>query len=145
MLMSLHREYNIKDRNDHKNENDGDHRLGSPSVLANIHLSTGEILSNVNQIILATGFGTKPPQSNMIHTLAQKYNLPLSDCGYPIVNSHLQWKPSTSASSSQQSASSTTNIYVTGALADLELGPSARNIAGARMASERILAGASNK
>ena len=81
----------------------------------------------------------------MIHALAQKSNLPLSDCAYPIVNSHLQWKKDSTSSSQQSTTPTTTNIYVTGALADLELGPSARNIAGARMASERILAGASNK
>ena len=34
---------------------------------------------------------------------------------------------------------SSRRIYVSGALADLELGPSARNIAGVRLAAERII------
>ena len=36
----------------------------------------------------------------------------------------------------------TAELYVAGALAELELGPSARNIAGARLAAERIVEGA---
>ena len=37
------------------------------------------------------------------------------------------------------------DVYVAGALAELELGPSARNIAGARLAAERIVEGALSK
>ena len=43
--------------------------------------------------------------------------------GYPIIDPSLRWHPR----------------YVTGPLAELELGPSSRNIAGARRAGERIL------
>jgi len=81
----------------------------------------------VDQVLLATGFGTKPPCSETIlSALADSANLPLSPhCGYPIVDSKLRW--------------SHPRLFVTGALAELELGPSARNLAGARMAAERIL------
>ena len=44
---------------------------------------------------------------------------------YPIVDENLLWDKKW--------------IYVAGALAELELGPSARNIAGARLAAERIV------
>ena len=45
-------------------------------------------------------------------------------CGYPIVDSELRWHP---------------RIYVSGPLAELELGPVSRNIAGARRAGDRIV------
>mmetsp|Transcript_29941 Transcript_29941/g.72577 ORF Transcript_29941/g.72577 Transcript_29941/m.72577 type:complete len:504 (+) Transcript_29941:89-1600(+) len=81
----------------------------------------------VDQVLLATGFGTKPPGADtIISQLVGASNLPLSpQCGYPIVDSTLRW--------------SHPRLFVTGALAELELGPSARNLAGARMAAERIL------
>jgi len=47
-------------------------------------------------------------------------------CGFPIVDKNLSWGDSG-------------RIYVSGALAELEIGPSARNIAGARLAAERIV------
>ena len=87
-----------------------------------LSLSTGETLE-VDQILLATGFGKRPPSF-----LSQFHNnnLPVSDfCGYPIVDPTLRWGHP--------------RIFVTGALAELELGPSARNIAGARLAAERII------
>jgi hypothetical protein len=45
-------------------------------------------------------------------------------CGYPIVDQGLRWHE---------------GIYVTGALAELEIGLVARNIIGARLAGERLL------
>jgi len=50
---------------------------------------------------------------------------PMEFCGYPIVDRDLRWGHP--------------RIFVSGALAELELGPSARNIAGARLAAERIV------
>ncbi|MBL8151238.1 MAG: hypothetical protein JNN15_15045, partial [Blastocatellia bacterium] len=44
--------------------------------------------------------------------------------GYPIVDRSLKWHP---------------GIYVSGPLAELELGPTARNIIGARTAAEKLL------
>jgi hypothetical protein len=49
--------------------------------------------------------------------------LPIAPCGYPLVNSALCW---------------TDGLYVLGPLAELEIGPVARNITGARQAAERI-------
>lgn len=88
-------------------------------------LSCGKII-NVNEILLATGFGKKIPGGKLIQKdLIQDAGLKVSDFdGYPIVNEHLLWHK---------------RIFVAGGLAELELGPSARNIAGARLAAERIL------
>ena len=84
-----------------------------------LHLSSGTSIE-VDRILLATGFGKRPP------SLMQKLRLPVSDvCGYPIVDRDLRWGHP--------------RIFVSGALAELELGPSARNIAGARLAAERIV------
>jgi Pyridine nucleotide-disulphide oxidoreductase len=89
-----------------------------------LHLSSGNTIA-VDSILLATGFGKQPP-----FFVDRSDEFPTSDfCGYPIVNSSLQWGHP--------------RIFVTGALAELELGPSARNIAGARLAAERILQAAS--
>lgn len=85
-----------------------------------VTLSNGTVFKNVKKIWLATGFERGLP---CLEFLAD--DLPVSPyCGFPIVNEHLQWHP---------------RIFVTGALAELELGPSARNIAGARLAAERIV------
>nr|WP_249023480.1 hypothetical protein [Planococcus salinarum] len=47
-----------------------------------------------------------------------------ANCGFPIVNGNLQWDQ---------------NLYVMGSLAELEIGPIAKNISGARQAAERII------
>ena len=78
-----------------------------------------------DQIIFATGFSKKPPGKWLQNTISQN-NLPQAPCGYPIVDSNLHWA---------------NNIYVTGALAELEVGPVSRNIAGARISADRIVKG----
>ena len=77
----------------------------------------------VDQVILATGFQKIRPGGGMVSRLIEKYNLPTADCGFPVVDSSLAWHPL---------------IYVSGALAELEIGPVAKNIAGARVAGEKI-------
>mmetsp|Transcript_3075 Transcript_3075/g.4552 ORF Transcript_3075/g.4552 Transcript_3075/m.4552 type:complete len:487 (-) Transcript_3075:280-1740(-) len=80
----------------------------------------------VDQIVLATGFGKRPPCANLINSIAERNGLELY-AGYPAPDESLRWHKM---------------IFVAGALAELELGPSSRNIAGARLASERIIAAA---
>ncbi len=77
-----------------------------------------------DHLVLATGFKKDRPGGEMIAQLVAENHLPIAKCGYPVVNHHLQWDK---------------RVFVTGALADLEIGPAARNISGARMACQRIL------
>lgn len=73
--------------------------------------------------ILATGYTPAPPIPNWLSDVIHRYHLPLAPCGYPIVDRSLCW---------------TDGLYVTGALAELEIGATARNIIGARLAAERL-------
>ena len=63
-------------------------------------------------------------QKAILSHLIQAENLPCSECGYPLVSEGLEWAP---------------RLHVMGALAELEIGPIARNISGARHAAERIV------
>ena len=78
-------------------------------------------------MILATGFGTRVPGGDLVAGVAHRAGLELGPCGYPVPDRRLRWHD---------------RIFVAGALAELELGPSARNIAGGRLAAERIVAAA---
>ena len=78
-----------------------------------------------DHVILATGFEKKRP-GQWLQNIIEKCELPQASCGYPIVDKNLHWAK---------------NIYVSGALAELEVGPVARNIVGARIAAERIVQG----
>ncbi|MGD6817003.1 FAD/NAD(P)-binding protein [Metabacillus sp. 84] len=75
-------------------------------------------------ILFATGFENKIPGADLLAPLIKNENLPCAECGFPIVTEKLEWAPS---------------LYVMGALAELEIGPISRNIAGARQAAERII------
>ncbi len=76
-----------------------------------------------NCIVLATGFGESLPGGRLTHELASRYGLEKAPCGFPITDEFLQWDD---------------GLFVTGALAELEIGPVSRNISGARLAAERI-------
>ncbi|MFV8751457.1 FAD/NAD(P)-binding protein [Nannocystaceae bacterium ST9] len=94
-----------------------DHSLGPELWLrdgASIH---------ADRVVLATGFERRRP-GRWLDATIERAGLPLAACGYPIVDAALRWHP---------------RIHVSGPLAELELGPAARNIAGARMAAQRIV------
>ncbi|WP_203364382.1 FAD/NAD(P)-binding protein [Bacillus sp. REN10] len=76
------------------------------------------------QIVLATGFSSDLSTFDWLQALIEEEQLPTASCGYPILTTNLQW---------------TDGLYAIGALAELELGPSARNISGARSACRRII------
>ncbi|MTH54439.1 SidA/IucD/PvdA family monooxygenase [Bacillus mangrovi] len=78
---------------------------------------------NAGTVLLATGFENKLPGAELLAPLIEQEDLLCSECGYPIVSPSLEWK---------------SGLYVMGALAELEMGPIARNIAGARQAAEKI-------
>lgn len=75
------------------------------------------------RIVLATGFEPTRPGGQWLDRAIARLGLVCAGCGYPVVDRTLCWHP---------------GIYVTGPLAELEIGPAAPNIAGARMAAERI-------
>ncbi|MGB1278266.1 MAG: hypothetical protein ACPG77_21145, partial [Nannocystaceae bacterium] len=78
----------------------------------------------VDRVLLATGFSSARPGGSMVDDLIASASLPCARCGYPIVDTALRWHP---------------RIHVTGPLAELELGPASRNIAGARRAGDRLV------
>ena len=74
-------------------------------------------------IVLATGYDRKRPGGEWLDRAVEELGLPCGPCGFPIVDPSLQWRP---------------GLYVAGPLAELELGPVARNIAGAHRAAARL-------
>tara|TARA_B100000683_G_scaffold232065_2_gene233908 strand:- start:1290 stop:2492 length:1203 start_codon:yes stop_codon:yes gene_type:complete len=79
---------------------------------------------DVDRILLATGFSKKRPGGALVDDLIESASLPCAECGYPVVDESLRWH---------------SNIFVTGPLAELEIGPVSRNIAGARRAASRLV------
>ncbi|MGF2614816.1 lysine N(6)-hydroxylase/L-ornithine N(5)-oxygenase family protein [Rossellomorea vietnamensis] len=75
-------------------------------------------------VLLATGFQPAMPEQEWLKKLILQHNLQCAHCGYPIVKPTLEWCP---------------HLYVSGPLAELEIGPVSRNISGARKAAERIV------
>ncbi len=81
-------------------------------------------------IVLATGFTEKRPDGGFIKQAINEFKLKTATCGFPIINPSLQWHE---------------RIFVTGPLSELQIGPVARNIVGARHSSKRLLAALSEK
>jgi uncharacterized NAD(P)/FAD-binding protein YdhS len=76
-----------------------------------------------DRVVLATGFGQARPGGAWLDAAVAELGLPCAPCGFPLVERSLRWAP---------------GVYVTGPLAELEVGPVARNIIGARLAAERL-------
>ncbi len=74
-------------------------------------------------LILATGFSSARPGGAWLDRAIFDHRLPLAPDGYPLTDESLRWAD---------------GLYVSGPLAELEIGPVARNIIGARLASECI-------
>jgi cation diffusion facilitator CzcD-associated flavoprotein CzcO len=75
-------------------------------------------------VILATGFEARRPGGALVEGLISGHGLACETCGYPRIDAGLRWHP---------------RVFVSGSLAELMLGPTARNIAGARRAAEAIV------
>ncbi|WP_246941054.1 FAD-dependent oxidoreductase [Bacillus pinisoli] len=99
-----------------------DYHLGK----IDLYLSEALPTLSTTTLLLTTGFDQSLPGKQLLQPLIHAQQLKCSECGYPIVNHQLQWGP---------------NLYVAGALAELEIGPTARNVAGARKAAEAIVRG----
>lgn len=95
---------------------------GAERVGDTIRLTVDGAAIEVDRVILATGFAARRPGGALVDALAA--DLPYAPCGFPLVDRHLRWHP---------------RLCVSGGLAELELGPVARNIVGARHAARRIL------
>ncbi|MEM8558952.1 MAG: FAD/NAD(P)-binding protein [Bacteroidota bacterium] len=76
-----------------------------------------------DRVVLATGFAAGRPGGAWLDNAVEREGLPVAPCGFPRVEASLAWAP---------------GLYATGPLAELELGPTARNIAGARAAAKRL-------
>jgi glycine/D-amino acid oxidase-like deaminating enzyme len=96
----------------------------APDSRLHLHLNTDETL-RADRVVLATGFDQARPGSPWLDAVIANEGLPCAPCGYPIPDKTLAWAP---------------GLYVSGSLAELELGATAPNIRGARMAAERLRA-----
>ena len=88
-----------------------------------IQLANGESIE-AERVLLATGFAALRPGGELVDRLVTSESLSCAQCGYPIVDQALSWHP---------------RVFVSGPLAELELGPTSRNIHGARRAGDRIV------
>lgn len=91
--------------------------------IANHAIHTKQYCMYYDHLLLATGFKESIMQQPVIKQLVDSYQAPITHCGLPSINANLEWLP---------------NLFVSGGLADLELGPFARNIMGGREAALRI-------
>lgn len=91
-----------------------------------IGLSVVESFLPVDRVILATGFVRQRPGGPMVDRLVEEHELSCAECGYPILSPDLRWHD---------------RVIAAGPLAELQLGPVARNLVGARRAAERIAIG----
>ena len=89
-----------------------------------VHFRSGRQLK-FDRMLLSTGFSAHRPGGSFVDELVETFELPCAPCGYPILDHWLRWD---------------SNIFASGPLAELELGPTARNIAGARRAADRLIA-----
>jgi Pyridine nucleotide-disulphide oxidoreductase len=95
-----------------------------PAAGARLELDGDHGVVSANRIVLATGFARTRPGGDWLDRTIAELGLPTAPCGYPVTDAFLRWHP---------------GVYVSGALAELQLGPAARSIAGARRAA-RVLA-----
>jgi len=77
------------------------------------------------KIVLATGFTENRPGNGFISQAIKEFDLKTAACGFPVIGPSLHWHE---------------RIFVTGPFSELQIGPAARNIAGARYSGRRITA-----
>ncbi len=87
-----------------------------------LQMINSETHHSFDQVLLGTGFskGLHPLQEQLAH----KLGAPLAPCSAPLLDPSLQWLP---------------NLFVVGCHADLQVGPTAPNLLGGRLACERVL------
>jgi len=93
------------------------------NAMVSLRLEDGSSLET-DCVILCTGFDSRRPGAPWLDRTIAQLGLPCAPCGYPLVDTTLQWQK---------------GVFVMGPLAELEIGPVARNISGARFAAQRIV------
>ncbi len=81
------------------------------------------IKEEFDRLILCTGFRREVPAIDLVERITAELNAPTSADGFPVPRRDLSWVD---------------GLYLSGGLAELELGPPARNIIGAHLAGRRI-------
>ncbi|MDQ0999741.1 thioredoxin reductase [Neobacillus niacini] len=89
-----------------------------------LKLKNSEEKIETPRILLATGFQSNMEYLSWLQPVINHEKLLCAECGFPIVSKNLEWGK---------------KLFVVGALAELEIGPTARNISGARTAANRIV------
>ena len=97
----------------------------TPSGELRLELSDDGGVLATDHTLVATGYDPGCPGGPWLAAAIDALGLPTAPCGYPAIPPTLEWAP---------------GLFVTGPLAVLEIGPVARNVLGARLAAERILA-----
>ncbi len=86
--------------------------------------TTRGTITNVSRIILATGYKFNLRRYGFLRELIRQYPIPLV-CGLPKLDTNLQFHP-------------IKNLFGSGTVAQLQIGPASGNIAGANLAYERF-------
>lgn len=85
----------------------------------------GTSFGSFDRILLATGFRMGRPGGALVDQLVTRYQFPVGPEGLPITNGNLQWAD---------------NVFVSGPLARLTIGPASNNIVGAQLAARLMRA-----
>ncbi len=98
-------------------------------IIGEVERDSGSLFVNGEQlagkeVVCCTGIRPHPVKETFLQPLIEQFNLPLTPCGTPVLNEHLEWKP---------------GLYLTGPYADLIIGPFSRAIYGGQEAARRIL------
>ena len=83
-----------------------------------------DCFAEFDSVVLATGFEQNVPGGDLVTDIARGFRLPLSPCGIPLLSESVHWGK---------------GIFASGALAEMRIGPIARNISGARSAASEIV------
>ena len=86
--------------------------------------TTRGVITDVHRVILATGYRFNLRRYGFLKELIWQYPIPLV-CGLPQLDSNLQFRP-------------IKNLFGSGTVAQLQIGPASGNIAGANLAYERF-------
>ncbi len=100
--------------------------LGARDVANGVELDLEDgKLVRVDRLVLATGVEQRRPGGAWIDAAVEDLGLETAACGSPLLDPTLRWAP---------------NLRAVGGLAELVVGPSARNLAGIRIAAARLTA-----